>query len=215
MCGRYTFFNNIDSLQHSLNIGVIDSNIINHQASYNISPTQNTPVVFEENNKRILKNMRWGLIPSWAKDNSFASKLINARAETIADKPSFKNLITTNRCVVLANGYYEWVNVDNKKHPYFIYSGENTMISMAGLWTEWKDVVSFTIITKKSNISISHLHHRMPLILQEEKIDSYLDKKNRFDDFVLFDDMKLKYHQVSNLVNSPKNNNASCINPIH
>ena len=149
MCGRYTFFNNIDSLQHSLNIDVIDSNIINHQASYNISPTQNAPVVFEENNKRILKNMRWGLIPSWAKDNSFASKLINARAETIADKPSFKNLITTNRCVVLANGYYEWVNVDNKKHPYFIYSGENTMISMAGLWTEWKDVISFTIITKK------------------------------------------------------------------
>ena len=215
MCGRYTFFDNIDSLQHSLNIDVIDSNIINHQASYNISPTQNAPVVFEENNKRILKNMRWGLIPSWAKDNSFASKLINARSETIADKPSFKNLITTNRCVVLANGYYEWVNVDNKKHPYFIYSGENTMISMAGLWTEWKDVISFTIITKKSDISISHLHHRMPLILQEEKIDSYLDKKNRFDDFVLFDDMKLKYHQVSNLVNSPKNNNASCINPIH
>ena len=215
MCGRYTFFNNIDSLQHSLNIDVIDSNIINHQASYNISPTQNAPVVFEENNKRILKNMRWGLIPSWAKDNSFASKLINARSETIADKPSFKNLITTNRCVVLANGYYEWVNVDNKKHPYFIYSEENTMISMAGLWTEWRDVVSFTIITKQSNISISHLHHRMPLILQEEKIDSYLDKRNTFDDFVKFDDMKLKYHQVSNLVNSPKNNNASCINPSH
>ena len=215
MCGRYTFFNNIDSLQHSLNIDVIDSNIINHQASYNISPTQNAPVVFEENNKRILKNMRWGLIPSWAKDNSFASKLINARSETIADKPSFKNLITTNRCVVLANGYYEWVNVDNKKHPYFIYSEENTMISMAGLWTEWRDVVSFTIITKQSDKSISHLHHRMPLILQEEKIDSYLDKRNTFDDFVKFDDMKLKYHQVSNLVNSPKNNNASCINPIH
>ena len=215
MCGRYTFFNNIDSLQHSLNIDVIDSNIINHQASYNISPTQNAPVVFEENNKRILKNMRWGLIPSWAKDNSFASKLINARSETIADKPSFKNLITTNRCVVLANGYYEWVNVDNKKHPYFIYSEENTMISMAGLWTEWRDVVSFTIITKQSDKSISHLHHRMPLILQEEKIDSYLDKRNTFDDFVKFNDMKLKYHQVSNLVNSPKNNNASCINPIH
>ena len=215
MCGRYTFFNNIDSLQYLLNIDVIDSNIINHQASYNISPTQNAPVVFEENNKRILKNMRWGLIPSWAKDNSFASKLINARSETIADKPSFKNLITTNRCVVLANGYYEWVNVDNKKHPYFIYSGENTMISMAGLWTEWKDVISFTIITKKSDLSISHLHHRMPLMLQEEKIDSYLDKKNTFDDFVKFNDMKLKYHQVSNLVNSPKNNNASCINPIH
>ena len=215
MCGRYTFFNNIDSLQHSLNIDVIDSNIINHQASYNIAPTQNAPVVFEENNKRILKNMRWGLIPSWAKDNSFASKLINARSETIADKPSFKNLITTNRCVVLANGYYEWVNVDNKKHPYFIYSEENIMISMAGLWTEWKDVISFTIITKKSDISISHLHHRMPLILQEEKIDSYLDKKNTFDDFVKFNDMKLKYHQVSNLVNSPRNNNARCINPIH
>lgn len=215
MCGRYTFFNNIDSLQHSLNIDVIDSNIIDHQASYNISPTQNAPVVFQDNNKRILKNMRWGLIPSWAKDNSFASKLINARAETIADKPSFKNLITTNRCVVLANGYYEWVNINNKKQPYFIYSGENTMISMAGLWTEWKDVISFTIITKQSETSISHLHHRMPLMLPKEKIDSYLDKNNAFDDFIIFDDMKLKYHQVSRLVNSPKNNNASCINPIH
>jgi len=215
MCGRYTFFNNIDSLQHSLNIDVIDSNIIDHQASYNISPTQNAPVVFQDNNNRILKNMRWGLIPSWAKDNSFASKLINARAETIADKPSFKNLITTNRCVVLANGYYEWVNINNKKQPYFIYSGENTMISMAGLWTEWKDVISFTIITKQSETSISHLHHRMPLMLPKEKIDSYLDKNNTFDDFIIFDDMKLKYHQVSRLVNSPKNNNASCINPIH
>ena len=215
MCGRYTFFNNIDSLQHSLNIDVIDSNIIDHQASYNISPTQNAPVVFQDNNKRILKNMRWGLIPSWAKDKSFASKLINARAETIADKPSFKNLITTNRCVVLANGYYEWVNINNKKQPYFIYSGENTMISMAGLWTEWKDVISFTIITKQSETSISHLHHRMPLVLPKEKIDSYLDKNNTFDDFIIFDDMKLKYHQVSRLVNSPKNNNASCINPIH
>jgi putative SOS response-associated peptidase YedK len=215
MCGRYTFFNNIDSLQHSLNIDVIDSNIIDHQASYNISPTQNAPVVFQDNNNRILKNMRWGLIPSWAKDNSFASKLINARAETIADKPSFKNLITTNRCVVLANGYYEWVNINNKKQPYFIYSGENTMISMAGLWTEWKDVISFTIITKQSETSISHLHHRMPLMLPKEKIDSYLDKNNAFDDFIIFDDMKLKYHQVSRLVNSPKNNNASCINPIH
>jgi putative SOS response-associated peptidase YedK len=215
MCGRYTFFNNIDSLQHSLNIDVIDSNIIDHQASYNISPTQNAPVVFQDNNNRILKNMRWGLIPSWAKDNSFASKLINARAETIADKPSFKNLITTNRCVVLANGYYEWVNINNKKHPYFIYSGENTMTSMAGLWTEWKDVISFTIITKQSETSISHLHHRMPLMLPKEKIDSYLDKNNAFDDFIIFDDMKLKYHQVSRLVNSPKNNNASCINPIH
>ena len=215
MCGRYTFFNNIDSLQHSLNIDVIDSNIIDHQASYNISPTQNAPVVFQDNNKRILKNMRWGLIPSWAKDKSFASKLINARAETIADKPSFKNLITTNRCVVLANGYYEWVNINNKKQPYFIYSGENTMISMAGLWTEWKDVISFTIITKQSETTINHLHHRMPLMLPKEKIDSYLDKNNTFDDFIIFDDMKLKYHQVSRLVNSPKNNNASCINPIH
>ena len=120
MCGRYTFFNNIDSLQHSLDIDIIDSNLIDHQASYNISPTQNAPVVFEENNKRILKNMRWGLIPSWAKDNSFASKLINARSETIADKPSFKNLITTNRCVVLANGYYEWHINNGIKTPYFI-----------------------------------------------------------------------------------------------
>lgn len=215
MCGRYTFFNNIDSLKHSLNIDVIDTNIIDHQASYNIAPTQNAPVIFQNNHKRILKNMRWGLIPSWAKDNSFASNLINARVETIADKPSFRNLILTNRCIVVANGYYEWVNIDNKKQPYFIYSGENTMISMAGLWTEWKDVISFTIITKKSEHSIRHLHHRMPLMLPKEKIDFFFDNNNIFDDFLVFDDMKLKYHEVSSLVNSPNNNNESCVNPIY
>ena len=86
---------------------------------------------------------------------------------------------------------------------------------MAGLWTVWKDVVSFTIITKRSDMSISHLHHRMPLILQKEKIDFYLDKNNAFNDFIKFDDMKLKYHQISNLVNSPRNNNANCIEQVH
>jgi len=215
MCGRYTFFNNFDSLIESFNIDEIDSNIIESKPNYNISPTQYAPVIFQNDKKRIVKNMRWGLIPSWAKDDRFASKLINARSETINEKPSFKNLIVTNRCIVLANGYYEWVNVDNNKHPYFIYSGENTTISMAGLWTVWKDVVSFTIITKRSDMSISHLHHRMPLILQKEKIDFYLDKNNAFNDFIKFDDMKLKYHQISNLVNSPRNNNANCIEPVH
>ena len=215
MCGRYTFFNNIDSVQCSLDIDIIDSNLVDHQVSYNISPTQDAPVIFEDNNKRILKNMRWGLIPSWSRNDSFASKLINARSETISDKPSFKNLISTNRCIVIANGYYEWVNIGNKKQPYFIYSDKDTTISMAGLWTKWRDVISFTIITKQSDISINHLHHRMPLMLPKEKINLYLDKNNAFDDFVISDDMRLKYHKVSNLVNSPKNNNATCINPIH
>jgi len=215
MCGRYTFFNNIDSLQHLFDIDLIDSNLTDYQASYNISPTQYAPVVFQNNNKRILKSMRWGLIPSWSKNDSFASKLINARSETISDKQSFKNLITTNRCIVIANGYYEWVSIENKKQPYFIYSEKDTVISMAGIWTEWRDVISFTIITKQSDISINHLHHRMPLLLPRKKINLYLDKNNTFDDFVVFDNMKLKYHEVSTLVNSPKNNNATCINPIH
>ena len=215
MCGRYTFFNNIDSVQRSLDIDIIDSNLVDYQVSYNISPTHNAPVVFEDNNKRILKNMKWGLIPSWSKNDSFASKLINARSETISDKPSFKNLITTNRCIVLANGYYEWVNNGNKKQPYFIYSDKDATISMAGLWTEWRDVISFTIITKQSDNSIDHLHHRMPLVLPKDKTASYLDRNKAFDDFLAFDDMKLKYHEVSNLVNSPKNNNATCINPIY
>ena len=123
-------------------------------------------------------------------------------------------MITTNRCIIITNGYYEWVNIGNKKQPYFIYSDKDTTISMAGLWTEWRDVISFTIITKQSDISINHLHHRMPLMLPKEKINLYLDKNNAFDDFVISDDMRLKYHKVSNLVNSPKNNNATCINPI-
>ena len=214
MCGRYTFFNNIDSLKHSLDIDVIDENIIGHQASYNIAPTQHAPVIFQDNKKRILKNMRWGLTPSWAKDDSYSSKLINARLETINVKPSFRNLISTNRCIVLANGYYEWLIVDNKKEPYFIYDRESSITTMAGLWSTWEDITSFTIITKKSDLSISHLHHRMPLIIQEENIQHYLDTNNTIDNFIEYDDIKLKYHQVSNFVNSPKNNSASCIDPL-
>ena len=214
MCGRYTFFNNIDSVKSSFDIDVIDSSIVDHQPSYNISPTQYAPIIFQDNTNRVLRNMRWGLVPSWSKDDRFASKLINARSETIHEKPSFKNLISTNRCIVLANGYYEWVYTDNKKQPYFIYSTENRLISMAGLWTEWESVATFTIITKKSDQSISHLHHRMPLIIPYENVDSYLDNRNLLKDFIQIDDMKLNSHQVSTFVNSARNNSVNCIDPI-
>ena len=214
MCGRYAFFNNIDSVKSSFDIDVIDSSIVDHHPSYNISPTQYAPIIFQDNTNRVLRNMRWGLIPSWSKDDRFASKLINARSETIHEKPSFKNLTSTNRCIVLANGYYEWVYADNKKQPYFIYSAKNTMISMAGLWIEWESIATFTIITKKSDESVSFLHHRMPLVIPNENVDSYLDNRNLLEDFIHIDDIKLNSHQVSTFVNSPRNNSVNCIDPI-
>ena len=213
MCGRFVNKNSFEDIEKLFQADLIQSPSISIQPSYNICPTQFSPVVVSADEKYQMKNMHWGLIPSWSKDSKFATNLINARIETVQEKPSFKGLTNASRCIVIASGYYEWVQTDSGKQPYYIH-GEHDVLPIAGLWTRWKDIKSFTIITKSANSNISNIHHRMPLIIEQNHFKSFLDNSIEFDSSYKNQDIRLRYHKVSKLVNKPVKNDISCITSI-
>ena len=213
MCGRFVNTNKIEDIVEKFNIDIGSINELSIPSSYNICPTQYSPVIFEDAVQRKIEMMHWGLIPAWSKDKKFSSNMINARFETLKEKPSFKNLIHTNRCIVIASGYFEWTQSESKKQPYYIYNNEK-MLPIAGLWTKWEDILSFTIITRNANENLRSVHHRMPLVLDDNSIDSYLSNKISFDESYTISNSHLKYHKVSTMVNSTINNNDTCIDSI-
>ena len=213
MCGRYVNKNSFEDIERLFQTDLIQSSPNSLEPNYNIYPTQYSPVVVSEGGKYHIENMHWGLIPSWSKDSKFATNLINARIETVEEKLSFKGLINTSRCIVIASGYYEWVQTDSGKQPYYI-QGEDNVLPIAGLWTRWNDTKTFTIITKSANSSVSNIHHRMPLIIEKNHIKSFLDHSIKFDSSYNKQDIRLKSYKVSNLVNKPVKNDISCITSI-
>ncbi len=127
----------------------------------------------------LLRTMRWGLIPSWAKDEKFGARMINARIETLLEKPSYRNLVSSNRCIVIADGYYEWKNKGNTKVPYYLKDPNDKLLPMAGLYDVWQNpnglfVPSYTIITKDAQNNLSNIHNRMPVILPQEHLNTWL-----------------------------------------
>ena len=213
MCGRFVNTNKIEDLVEQFNIDIDSANELSISKSYNICPTQYSPVIFEDTVQRKIEMMHWGLIPSWSRDKQFSSNMINARFETIKEKPSFKNLINTNRCIIIASGYFEWVQAESNKQPYYIYNNEK-LLPMAGLWTKWKDILSFTIITRNAHERLRPIHHRMPLVLDANGIDSYLSNDISFDESYTISNSYLRYHKVSTKVNSTLNNDETCIDSI-
>ena len=207
MCGRFSV--NID--YEELKERYPNHNVTPVKPFFNFAPTMQLPVIINED----IINMKWGLIPSWAKDNSFASKMINARSETLLEKPSFKNLVDTNRCVIISNGFYEW---DTKtKSPYFIYSTNNKIMAFGGLYSAWinqsnETIYTFTIITTEPNNTLSKIHHRMPLILNEGDDIKWINNSNNYEsvkDLIKsFEDYKIDMYEISTLVNSVKNDNS-------
>jgi len=213
MCGRYVNNNTIEDI-----IGFFGSEIEYDQSnllspSYNICPTQLALILRRTSKGMRLDHMNWGLIPSWSKDKKYASNLINARLETINDKPSFKGLVKNYRCIVIASGYYEWVKTENGKEPLYIYS-DQSILPLAGLWTNWENMNSFTIITQSSFGNLKTLHHRMPLILDKSSIFSYLDESVDFDSSYNVLSDGLSYHRVSKMVNSVKHDTDTCIKKV-
>jgi putative SOS response-associated peptidase YedK len=189
---------------------------------YNIAPTQVIPVVVNEDGNRLVK-MRWGLIPFWAKDPSIGSKMINARAETIGEKTSFRRILQRKRCLVPADGFYEWKKVNGKKKPYRIIFTDRSLFGFAGLYDTWKspegtEINTFTIITTTSNKLISEVHHRMPAILTKEAEQIWLDPSVTGELSLIrilrpYPAEKMTIYEVSPLVNSPRNDNNDCIRP--
>ena len=148
MCGRKTLSRDIKSIIEEMNIEEWQDSDI-YQPRYNIAPTQYSPVIIDKV-VRHAKLMRWGLIPNWSTDSSIGSKLINARSETLLQKPSFQNLVPSRRCIVISDGYFEWKRTSNRSKPYYIYHSEEKLLPMAGLWDIWKNPNGENIYLEKN-----------------------------------------------------------------
>lgn len=189
---------------------------------YNASPTQQLPVISNRDSEK-LSFFRWGLIPFWAKDPAIGNKMINARSETLSEKPSFKNLLKSKRCLVLSDGFYEWQKTAEKKIPQCIRLKDNELFAYAGLWDQWKDaegkiVQTFTIITCEPNQLMSPIHNRMPVILRKEDEKLWLDDNFKSEDakriLSPYHTELMHSYEVSKLVNSPGNNFEEIILPV-
>ena len=218
MCGRKTLTKDKKTIIEELLIDEWQDD--NYEPSFNIAPTQNCPVLISMENSRIIKLMKWGLVPNWSKNKSIGSKMINARSETILEKVSFKNLVRTNRCVVISDGYYEWKRYGHGKKPFYIHHPEHKLLLMAGLWTTWGSssnlISTYTVITTTPQKKIAHIHNRMPVILELSQIDNWIKPSKGTKISAQLDYLrpfigKLIYHPVSSFVNSPKNNERDCI----
>lgn len=171
MCGRFTLDVDLAEIIRVFGLSNIPEN---YQRQTNIAPSQKVPVVLLKDSKRILQDFRWGLIPSWSKEQTYSAKLFNARAESVAEKPSFKRPFLYQRCLVPANGFYEWQTNGKQKIPYHFTATGKTLIAFAGIWDKWlspaaEEIYSFSIITTAANEQMREYHERMPVILAQPK----------------------------------------------
>lgn len=225
MCGRYT--DTKRDKQFLVRMGIEQAEI-DFVPRYNLAPTQTASVVAwggergasgEKNEGRPeLRRARWGLIPFWAKDEKIGNSLVNARAEGIATKPAFRNSFKKRRCVVLADGFFEWQKVAGGKQPMYIHMKEGRTFVFGGLWDRWNDLETFTIVTVDANELCSKVHDRMPLILREEAIARWLDPKTPLEEVsglmrpYAAEEMDL--FPVSTVVNTPKVDSAECVRRV-
>jgi len=208
MCGRFSLTANEAELNLRFELAGGDATYV---PRYNGAPTQGMAVITNERPDK-LSVIRWGLIPPWAKDISIGNKMINARAETITEKASFRVPLHSKRCLVPADGFYEWQQ-DEGKQPFRIFVNNNPIFAMAGLWERWKSpentiINSFTIITTEANSFMKPIHNRMPVILKPEDEKIWLSSKNPEEVLSLlrpYDSNEMDCYAVSKLVNSPRN----------
>ncbi len=193
---------------------------------YNIAPSQRAPIIRLEQGLPVVRELRWGLVPSWAKDAKIGNSLVNARAETVAEKPSFRSAFKRRRCLVPADGFYEWQQLGKLKQPWRFVRPDDRPFVFAGLWESWRDpsepgaepLESFTVITTEPNAVAAPVHDRMPVILDGESIRRWLDKETSPDSLAALlrpcPDADLTRYTVSPLVGSPKNDLPQCIAPL-
>lgn len=219
MCGRYTYYSSEEIIKEFDLKPKQDPQtklLLDVRENYNVAPGHIMPVVIRGKQEHYPELMKWGLIPSWSKDDKIGYKLINAREETLYQKSVWKRLVKSHRCIVPATGFYEWQKTNEGKIPYYITPKEGEFFSFAGLWDEWKDeegniIKSYTIITTSPNKEMSALHDRMPVILNKQLADIWLSPLELSEDQAdeLLKPAKnnsLKIVRVSTQVNSVKNN---------
>ena len=207
MCGRFYFDNNKQKLAQQF--GISGSAEIN--TSYNIAPSQNSPVIRLDSGTKECANLKWGLVPSWSKSD-IKIKPINAKAETIREKPYFRTAYKKQRCIIPASGFYEWKGSKGNKLPFCIYPLNDPYFGFAGLWEKKDDLETFTIITTESNELMQTIHHRMPVILDVQDYDLWLEDGS-YDLLSPCPSEEMGSHTVSSAVNKPSNNNIDLIKP--
>ena len=214
MCGRFAFYSPSEAT--AALFGVDGALVL--EPRYNIAPTQFVAAIRnDQEQNRELVMLRWGLVPFWAKDPAIGNRMINARAETVAEKPSYREAFKHRRCVVLADGFYEWHRNGDVKTPYFISLASGEPFALAGLWEDWQDKKSgeplqtTTLITTAANEFMQPLHHRMPVVLQPEMADDWLEGTNDFLAGVAEQMPALRAWPVNRRVNNARNQGEDLI----
>jgi len=217
MCGRFALYSSFQAIKDYADLL---NEIEEINANYNIAPGQEIPIIQRQNNQNILRYYKWGLIPFWAKDEKISYKLINSRSETIAEKPSFRYAFQKRRCLIPANGFYEWRKSD--KQPFYVRLKDRELFTFAGIWEMWKSptgkqIYSCSIITTSSNNIMDKIHNRMPVILSKEQEVSWLraNSKNDLQEMLKpYKDNNMELIPISNEVNSVKNNYPELLSAI-
>jgi putative SOS response-associated peptidase YedK len=221
MCGRFTLHFSREMFETLFNVTTPQE----LSPRYNIAPSQLVPVIRTyADDSRHLDLLRWGLIPSWARDEAIGHKLINARAETAQEKPSFRSALRYRRCVIPASGFYEWQVVEGKKAPRYITRSDQSPFAFAGLWDTWRnqdrgETATCAILTTGANRLLAPLHDRMPVILKPMYLDLWLNRSVTSPGqlaylFEPYDDDTLTVIPVSPLVNNPAHDTPACIAPL-
>ncbi|WP_417308119.1 SOS response-associated peptidase [Devosia sp.] len=221
MCGRYAATLPPEQLAELFQL----LNTIAFPPRYNIAPTQPIAVIWEQQARRTIQLVRWGFVPSWVKDPREFTLLINARAETMAEKPSFRNAVRNGRCIVPASGYYEWkTGPDGSKQPYYITMADGSPMMFAGLYSQWagpdgEEVDTACIVTVEPNTEVRAIYNRMPAILTGEAIEAWLNTRDVEREAAAqlalpLPDGSVKYHPVSKAVGSVHADGPELIRPI-
>ena len=222
MCGRYRLSRRKQIIEEHFDV----SGEEDWAPRFNIAPTQSVPVIRQNPKEpvRQLSLMRWGLIPSWAKDSSVAASMINARAETASTKPAFRDAMKSRRCLIPADGFYEWSRTGKTKQPYCFEINEGQLFAFAGLWEGWKDpsgqwVKSCSILTTTPNAVASAVHDRMPVIIDPDTYDLWLDPGMKgvsaaSDLLKPYDARLMRCYPVSTRVNQVANDDDECTKPL-
>lgn len=235
MCGRYSNAKDLSDLAQAVEFVC---RVMFFAPRYNIAPRQQAPVIVRTKGQTEARLMRWGLVPSWAKDESISDKLINARAETLAEKTSFRKPFASQRCLIPADGFYEWQRSERGKTPFRFTMNGGSLFCFAGLWERWvrppqrdefvfddlgdepqpsRVLETFTVITTEANDMMRPVHDRMPVILEPQHYAWWIDERRKGEDLKIllrpFRPEAMDCHRVSPLVNNVKNDGPECIKP--
>lgn len=218
MCGRFVLAEQPQTIAEVFHVTPSEQDI---EPSYNIAPTQQVAAVRWQEGERELVGLRWGLLPSWSKAMPTRTNLINARAETVATKPSFRTAYKRRRCLIPTNGFYEWKTTNGQKQPFFIHLPEQRLFAFAGLWECWhmddKVIESCAVITTEANADVASIHQRMPVIIDEANYAVWIGEQAGDVEALLqpYPDGSMIHHAVSTYVNASKNNDLNCLKSSH